>query len=40
MGRQLQKKKNRSSNPKVTRRKNTRVFKVKSFGNEIIAKNW
>ncbi|KAF8545346.1 ribosome biogenesis protein Nop16 [Trichophaea hybrida] len=40
MGRQLQKKKNRSSNPKVTRRKNTRTFKIKSFGNQIIEQNW
>lgn len=40
MGRELQKKKNRSSNPRVTRRKNTRVFKIKSFGNDIIRENW
>jgi len=40
MGRQLQKKKNRSSNPKVSRHKNTRVHKIKSFGNDIVAKNW
>jgi nucleolar protein 16 len=40
MGRELQKKKNRSSNPKVSRHKNPRSFKIKSFGNEIIKSNW
>lgn len=40
MGRELQKKKNRSSNAKVSRHKNTRVHKIKSFGNAIIEKNW
>ncbi|KAI5820195.1 ribosome biogenesis protein Nop16, partial [Pyronema omphalodes] len=40
MGRELQKKKNRSSNAKVSRHKNTRVHKIKSFGNSIIEKNW
>ncbi|TGZ81655.1 hypothetical protein EX30DRAFT_292446, partial [Ascodesmis nigricans] len=40
MGRELQKRKNRSSNPKVTRRKNTRHTRIKSFGNEIIRQNW
>ncbi|KAL7273700.1 hypothetical protein RUND412_003442 [Rhizina undulata] len=40
MGRELQKKKNRSSNPKVTKRRNARVHKVRVLGNQIIAENW
>ncbi|KAF8454745.1 ribosome biogenesis protein Nop16, partial [Terfezia claveryi] len=40
MGRELQKKKNRSSIPRHTRRRNPRIHKIKSFGNEIIAQNW
>ncbi|KAI5777214.1 ribosome biogenesis protein Nop16 [Geopyxis carbonaria] len=40
MGRQLQKKKNKSSVPKVTRRRNPRVHKIKSFGHPLIAQNW
>ncbi|KAF8423207.1 ribosome biogenesis protein Nop16, partial [Terfezia claveryi] len=35
-----QKKKNRSSIPRHTRRRNPRIHKIKSFGNEIIAQNW
>ncbi|RPB12193.1 hypothetical protein P167DRAFT_464220, partial [Morchella conica CCBAS932] len=40
MGRELQKKKNRSSIPKKTKRKNPRVHKVRPLGNALIAQNW
>ncbi|KAL0637988.1 Nucleolar protein 16 [Maublancomyces gigas] len=40
MGRELQKKKNKSSIPKKTRRKNPRVHKVRPLGNALIAENW
>ncbi|KAF8425517.1 ribosome biogenesis protein Nop16 [Tirmania nivea] len=40
MGRELQKKKNRSSIPRHTKRRNPRIHKIKSFGNQIIAQNW
>ncbi|KAF8473963.1 ribosome biogenesis protein Nop16 [Kalaharituber pfeilii] len=42
MGRELQKKKNRSSINKVRPKKkiNPRVHRVKKFGNQIIAQNW
>lgn len=39
MGRELQKKKNRSSIPKKTRRRNPRI-KVRPLGNALIAENW
>lgn len=40
MGRELQKKKNRSSIPKQTKRKNPRVHKVRPLGNALVAQNW
>ncbi|PWW78322.1 hypothetical protein C7212DRAFT_296844, partial [Tuber magnatum] len=40
MGRQLQKKKNRSSIPKKSKHKNPRIFKVRPTGNALIAANW
>ncbi|CUS14077.1 unnamed protein product [Tuber aestivum] len=40
MGRQLQKKKNRSSIPKKSKHKNPRIFKVHPTGNALIAANW
>ncbi|KAG0638027.1 ribosome biogenesis protein Nop16 [Tuber brumale] len=40
MGRQLQKKKNKSSIPKQSKHKNPRIFKVHPTGNALIAANW
>ena len=40
MGRQLQKKKNKSSIPKKSKHKNPRIFKVRPTGNALIAANW
>jgi len=40
MGRQLQKKKNKSSIPKKSKHKNPRIFKVRPTGNALIAVNW
>jgi len=40
MGRQLQKKKNKSSIPKKSKHKNPRIFKVRPSGNALIAANW
>ncbi|KAG0131670.1 ribosome biogenesis protein Nop16 [Tuber indicum] len=40
MGRQLQKKKNRSSIPKQSKHKNPRIFKVRPTGNALLAANW
>ena len=40
MGRELQKKRNRSSIPRLTKRRNARIHKIKKFGSQLIAQNW